>query len=125
MNYSTVGLVLPGTYQATKLTTKSDHVQNLTSNWTEMTTKLDHKAVLRLLRSGDVASNELYYHNICYDTIRYQCRIITKSESDLKDSEMSSPGNLYPVTELETMYYNLLKSDNIHRNNHTTSLTYW
>ena len=37
----------------------------------------------------------------------------------LKDSEMSNPGNLYFVMELETMYSDLLKSDNIHHNNHT------
>ena len=34
----------------------------------------------------------------------------------LKDSKMSNPGNLYPV-----MYSGLLKSDNIHHNNHTTT----
>ena len=39
----------------------------------------------------------------------------------LKDSKMSNPRNLYPVMELETMYSNLLKSDNIHHNNHTTT----
>ena len=39
----------------------------------------------------------------------------------LKDSEISNPGNLYPVTELEIMYSNLLKSDDIHHNNCTTS----
>ena len=94
------------------------------------------------MNSGDVASNEFYYHNKCYDTIWYQYREFTKSESDksssmrnteckqialkkvifyLKDSEMSNPGNLYPVMELETMYSDLLKSDNIHHNNHTTT----
>ena len=41
----------------------------------------------------------------------------------LKDSEMSNPGNLYPVMELEKMYSNLLKSDKIHHNNHTTTFT--
>ena len=39
----------------------------------------------------------------------------------LKDSEMSNPGNLYPVMELETMYSDPLKSDNIHHNNRTTT----
>ena len=39
----------------------------------------------------------------------------------LKDSEMSNPGNLYPVMELETMYSDPLKSDKIHHNNHTTT----
>ena len=39
----------------------------------------------------------------------------------LKDSEMSNPRNLYPVMELEKMYSGLLKSDNIHHNNHSTT----
>ena len=39
----------------------------------------------------------------------------------LEDSELSNPGNLYPVMELETMYSDLFKSDNIHHNNHTTT----
>ena len=34
---------------------------------------------------------------------------------------MSNQRNFYPVMELETMYSNLLKSDNIHHNNHTTT----
>ena len=33
---------------------------------------------------------------------------------------MSNPGNLYPVIKLGTMYSDLLKSDKIYHNNHTT-----
>ena len=109
-----------------------------------MATKLNHETVLHLLSSGDVASNELYYHNKCYDTIQYQCSKFTKSESDkcpsmrdteckqialekvifhLKDSEMPDPENLYTMMELKTMYPDLLKSDNIHLNNHTTNFS--
>ena len=80
-------LVLAGTYQATKLTTKSNHVKDLTAKWIEMATKLNHEPVLRLLSSGDVASNELYYHDKCYDTIRYQYSKFTKSESDESSSK--------------------------------------
>ena len=47
-----------------------------------MVTKLNHEAVLRLLSSGDVASNELYHHDKCYGTIPYQYSKFTKSESD-------------------------------------------
>ena len=47
---------------------------------------------------------------------------IEKSHILLEDSKMSNPRNLYPVMELETMYSNLLKSDNIHHNNHNTTL---
>ena len=39
----------------------------------------------------------------------------------LKDSEISNPGNFYPAMEFETIYSDLLKSDNIHHNNHTTT----
>ena len=41
----------------------------------------------------------------------------------LKDSELSNPGNISPVMELETVYSDLLKSDNIHHKNHTTTFT--
>ena len=34
---------------------------------------------------------------------------------------MSNPGNLCPLIQLETMYSDLFKSDNIHHNNHTTT----
>ena len=65
-------LVPSGTYQATNVTNKLDLVKDLTPKWIEMNTKLNHKAVLHLLRSGDVASKEFYYHDKCNDTIRYQ-----------------------------------------------------
>ena len=39
----------------------------------------------------------------------------------LKDSKMSNSGNMYPVIEFSTMYSDLLKSDNIHHINHTTT----
>ena len=34
---------------------------------------------------------------------------------------MPNLGNFYSVMELETMYSDLLKSDNIHHNNHPTT----
>ena len=91
---------------------------------------------------GDVASSELYYHDKRYVTIRYWYSEFTRSESNksssihdteckqialkkvifyLKDSKMSNQGDLYPVMELETMYSDLLKSDKIRHNNHTTT----
>ena len=74
------------TCQGTKLTTKSNHVKDLTAKWIETTTKLNHKLVLRLLSSGDVGSNEFYYHDKCYDTIQYQYSEFAKSESDESSS---------------------------------------
>ena len=129
-------------YQATKLTTKSDHVKDLTGKLTQKATKLNHKTVLCLMSSGNVASNKLYHHDKCYDTIRYQYSKFSKSESHksssmpdteckqialekvtfyLKDNKMSNPGNLYPVMELETMYSDVLKSDKIHHNKHSST----
>ena len=64
-------LVPAETYQATNVTSILDLVKDLTSKWIEMTTKLNHRAVLHLMRSGDVASKELCYHDKCNDIIRY------------------------------------------------------
>ena len=75
-------LVPAGSYQATKLTTKSNHVKDLTAKWIEMATKLNHEPVFHLLSSGNVASNKFHYHNKCDDTIRYQYSEFTNSESD-------------------------------------------
>ena len=75
-------LVPAGIYQATKLTTKLNHMKDLTAKWIEMVTKLNHEPVSHLLSSGDVASNKFYYHEKFYDTIRYQYSKFTKSEFD-------------------------------------------
>ena len=48
---------------------------------------------------------------------------LKKSYFISKDSEMPNSGNLYHMMELETMYSDLLKSDKIHHNNHTTAFT--
>ena len=42
-------LVPAGSYRAAKLTTKSDHVKDLTAKWTEMNTKLNYETVLLFL----------------------------------------------------------------------------
>ena len=81
-----VNLVPAGTYQTTKLATKSNHVKDLTAKGIEMATKLNREPVLHLLSTGDVARNDFYYHNKCYDTIRYQYSKFTNSESDKSSS---------------------------------------
>ena len=58
--YIDANIVPAGTYQVIKLTTKSNHVKDLTAKWIEMATKLNHKPDLRLLSSDDVASNVKY-----------------------------------------------------------------
>ena len=73
-------------HSTTKSTTKSNHVKDLTAESIELTTELNHEPLLRLLSSGDVASNELFYHDKCYDTIRYQYSKFTKSKSNESSS---------------------------------------
>ena len=36
---------------------------------------------------------------------------------------MANPEILFPMMQLETIYCSLLKSDNIHHNNHSTTFT--
>ena len=75
MVYSDVGVVkmnLIRTCQATKITTKLNHVKDLTAKWIEMATKLNHEPGLCCQSSGDVSSHKLYYNDKCYGTIRYQ-----------------------------------------------------
>ena len=39
------------------------HVENITQKWKEMATKIGDDHLIRILSSGDVASNEIFYHN--------------------------------------------------------------
>ena len=39
------------------------HVENTTQKWKEMATKIGDDHLIRILSSGDVASNEIFYHN--------------------------------------------------------------
>ena len=57
-------------------------MKDLSAKQIELATRLNHEAILRLLSSGDVASNELYYLNKCYDTIQQLHSKFTKSESN-------------------------------------------
>ena len=98
-------LVPAGTYQATKLTTK-----------------LYYHDVMKLSDISTVNSPSPNARKVLSmrDT---ECKQIAlkKVMFYLKDSEMSNSGNLYPAMEFETIYFDLLKSDNIHHNNHTTT----
>ena len=46
---------------------------------------------------------------------------IEKSLTLFENSKMSNTGKFYLVIELETMCFDLLKSDNIYHNNHSTT----
>ena len=66
-------LVAAGTFHATKSKTDPNHVSNLTQKWKMMAAKLDHTELLSRLATGDIVSNELYYHK---SKIRNCCRIL-------------------------------------------------
>ena len=129
-------------YKTLTKSTKLNHLKDLTAKWIEIAAKLNHEPALRLLSSGDVVSNELYYRDKCYATTQCQCSKFTKPEFHkslsmrdikckqialkkvtfyLKGSEISSPINLYPVMELKTMYSDRFKSTSMHHYNHSTT----
>ena len=51
-----------GTLHATQSKTDIEHVSNLTKKWLVMAKTLNDDELIRLLSSGDVVSNELFYH---------------------------------------------------------------
>ena len=52
-----------GTMHASISKTNVVHVESITQKWKEMATKIGDDHLIRLLSSGDVASNEIFYHN--------------------------------------------------------------
>ena len=59
-------LCAAGTMHSPDVKVKSSHVLQLTSEWKKMASFLGQTDVLIRLSSGDVTSNELYYHKNCY-----------------------------------------------------------
>ena len=51
-----------GTKYASTSKTNVEHVENITQKWKEMATKIGDDHLIRILSSGDVASNEIFYH---------------------------------------------------------------
>ena len=56
-------LVQAGTNQAKKINQETEPRERLKCKTDRMASKLNHESVSRLLSSGDVASNELYYQD--------------------------------------------------------------
>ena len=114
-------------YRATKLTTKSHHMKNLTAKWIEMATKLNHEAfyaswavamlqarnfttTINVMTLFDIRTVNSSSPNPIFEYRRYRCkqRALKKVIFYLKDSKISNPGHLYLVMELEIMYPNYL-----------------
>ena len=109
-----------------------------------MVVQVGNDDALSKLSSGDVASNEIYYHKICYINFRTQYRDtlqkkfndvneqIKRKESLIKAMRFSQVVNhiyhqkryesvsSFEVAELEKTYLNLLKNDNIQQTNHVS-----
>ena len=109
-----------------------------------MAVEVGNDDVLSKLSSGDVASNEIYYHKICYinfcaqyrDTLQKNLNDakeqIKEKESFIKAMRFSQVVNhIYDqkryesvssseVAELENTYLNLLKHDNIDQTSHVS-----
>ena len=127
---------------ATTKKVKLDHVTIFTEKLKSMTVEVGSDDVLSKLSSGDVASNEIYYHKICYINFRTQYRDtlqkklnhaneqIKEKESLIKAMRFSQVVNhIYDqkryesvssseVAELEKTYLNLLKNDSIEQTSH-------
>ena len=43
--------------------TNIEHVMTITQKWKDMATKIGDDHLIRILSSGDVASNEIFHHN--------------------------------------------------------------
>ena len=55
-------LTAADTFHATKNKVDINHASNLTKKWKTMVAKLDYSELLSRLSSGDIVSDELYYH---------------------------------------------------------------
>ena len=108
------------------------HIQNITHKWKLMAVALCHEHVLQLLSMGDVSSNELFYHAAClnsytkkYNNIKnidnnddnnaawIKELVLNKIILHINDLEVYSPGNLFIVGELESMYIEMLDGHDI------------
>ena len=67
-------LCAAGTLHATTKKVKLDHVTIFTEKLKSMAVEVGNNDVLPKLSSGDVASNEIFYHKICYRNFRTQYR---------------------------------------------------
>ena len=57
-----VNLRAAGTFHATKTKANMKHVDHLTTNWLKMARVLNDDELIKLLSSGDVCLNEVFYH---------------------------------------------------------------
>ena len=141
-NDDSANLTAAGAFHAKNDAANFKHLQEQTEKWKKMALTLNHEGILRRLSSGDVASNELFYHMNCLNKYRNKYNSAVKKSSKghievedadsekrialkkvifyLKDTETACPGTLFSVADLEDMYANFLISDTIVHKKHST-----
>ena len=125
-----------GTMHATDEKTDKKHVVNFTEQLKIQALKLNKSHIIETLSSvGDVTAKEIWYHKLCYNTFINSYDSLLRKEAkeaqEKKDNEFHkaiffrrvvvyvieqrnmSDVFAFPVRELETMYEELLQSENI------------
>ena len=99
------------------------HNKELTNKWKNVAITVGNDSLLSLLSSGDLASNEMYYHTSCYKDMinKYNAinRKVNQNDEEQKwkkaqafdqiinyimEKENSEPGSVFFVQDLNTMY---------------------
>ena len=131
-------LIAAGTKHASSSKVKTVHVGTLTSKLRDMALFLNDSKLLPKLSTGDVISNELFYHKVCY--LEYLNRhrsavnaskraMLNSNEEDAEyikamcfnrimmhiyEKGQEQDNVSFEVSELENLYSDLLSSNGIH-----------
>ena len=134
-----------GTMHASTSKTNIEHVMTITQKWKDMATKIGDDHLIRILSSGDVASNEFFYHkeNIkpCLPNFHKKYQTECKNANDtvneddtdwlkscaldkvyfyMYESEIQKKSSMFIVKDLENMYIDLLQCHNITVSSHVS-----
>ena len=130
-----------GAKNATKDKLNYSYVEQQTIKWREMASLLGKEALLSRLVIGDVGSNSIFYHLICYakfvkeynaalmklkdsadyiDVEAIQASAIDKVVGYICDIESENPGSAFFVDEMEGIYLTYLSEHGIERESHVS-----
>ena len=59
-----------GSYRAKRKVVNVQHNKSFTEKWKEMALNYDNPSLLALISTGDLASNEIFYHAPCYESMQ-------------------------------------------------------
>ena len=137
-------LCAAGTMHAKSKKVDSDHVLQFTETLKTKALKLNQTHVLAALLTGDVTSNEVYYHKMCLIAFnnRYNSALQREMAEPVDDADVQFQKEIYfrrvihyvneqckicvfafEVHELEVMYQELLESDGILYSSHVSRFT--